>query len=64
MGKSDLTQVENTFLHTNEINKALADVDNKFLNKEGTTSFDKMDIDLEAWLEIFEDDQVKHEICH
>jgi len=64
MGKLDFVQQEKTFLHTNEMKKALADIDNKFLNKEGVNNSDTMDTDLEAWLEIFEEDEVKHEICH
>ena len=64
MGKVDFALQEKAFLHTNETNKVLSDIDNRFLNKQGADGLDKMDIDLDAWLEVFEDDQVKHEICH
>jgi len=64
MGKVDFALQEKAFLHTTEMKKALEDIDDKFVNRGESYNTDKMDIDLEAWLEVFREDEVKHEICH
>ena len=64
MGKVDFALQEKASLHTTEMSKALADIDSKFVSKAGSFSVEKMDTDLEAWLEVFKEDEVKHEGCH
>ncbi len=63
MSKLDLTLQEKTLLELNEINKDLVDVNDTLSNQENVNDFKKMDIDLEDWLEIFEEDQVKLQGC-
>ena len=63
MSKLDLTLQEKTLLELNEINKELVDVNDTLSNQENVNDFKKMDIDLEDWLEIFEEDQVKLQGC-
>ncbi len=63
MSKLDLILQEKTLLELNEINKDLVDVNDTLSNQENVNDFKKMDIDLEDWLEIFEEDQVKLQGC-
>ena len=63
MSKLDLTLQEKTLLELNEMKHDLIDVNDTLSNQEGVNGFKKMDIDLEDWLEIFEEDQVKLEGC-
>jgi hypothetical protein len=63
MSKLDLTLQEKPLLELNEINKDLVDVNDTLSNQENVNDFKKMDIDLEDWLEIFEEDQVKLQGC-
>jgi len=63
MSKLDLTLQEKTLLELNEMNQDLVNVNDTLSNQESVNSFKKMDIDLQDWLEIFEEDQVKLEGC-
>ena len=63
MSKLDLTLQKKTLLELNEMNKDLVNVNDTLSNQESVNSFKKMDIDLQDWLEIFEEDQVKLEGC-
>ena len=63
MSKLDLTLQKKTLLELNEMNQDLVNVNDTLSNQESVNSFKKMDIDLQDWLEIFEEDQVKLEGC-
>ena len=63
MSKLDLTLQEKTLLELNEMNQDLVNVNDTLSNQESVNGFKKMDIDLQDWLEIFEEDQVKLEGC-
>lgn len=63
MSKLDLTRQEKTLLELNEMNKELVNVNTTLSNQEIVNGFKKMDIDLQDWLEIFEEDQVTLQGC-
>jgi hypothetical protein len=63
MSKLDLTLTEKVSLELNEMKKDLANINDEFMNQEAKNSFNKMDIDLQEWLEVFEEDQVRLEGC-
>ena len=63
MSKLDLTLQKKTLLELNEMNKDLVNVNDTLSNQESVNSFKKMDIDLQDWLEVFEEDQVTVEGC-
>ncbi len=63
MSRLDLTLTEKVLPELNETNKDLLDVNDAFLNQERINDFKKMDIDLQDWLEVFEEDQVKVQGC-
>ena len=63
MSKLDLTLQKKTLLELNEMNKDLVNVNDTLSNQESINSFKKMDIDLQDWLEVFEEDQVTVEGC-
>ena len=58
MSKLDLALTEKVLLELNEMKKDLVDVNDVFLDQESINGFKKMDIDLQDWREIFEEDQV------
>ncbi len=63
MSRLDLTLTEKVLLELNEMNKDLVDVNDTFLNQESINGFKQMDIDLQDWLEVFEEDQVTLQGC-
>ncbi|MCO4845265.1 MAG: hypothetical protein KC427_04525 [Sulfurovum sp.] len=63
MSKLDLTLTEKVLPELNEMNKDLVDVNDAFLNHEHINDLKKMDIDLQDWLEVFEEDQVTVQGC-
>ncbi len=63
MSRLDLTLTEKVLLELNEMHKELVDVHDTFLNQESVNGFKKMDIDLQDWLEVFEEDQVTLQGC-
>ena len=63
MSRLDLTLTEKVLLELNEMNKDLVDVNDTFLNQESVNGLKQMDIDLQDWLEVFEEDQVTLQGC-
>ena len=63
MSKLDLALTEKVLLEVNEMNKDSVDVNDAFLNQESINGIKKTDIDLQDWLEVFEEDQVKLQGC-
>ncbi len=63
MSRLDLTLTEKVLPELNETNKDLVDVNDALLNQESINDLKKMDIDLQDWLEVFEEDQVKVQGC-
>ena len=63
MSKLDLTLQEKTLLELNDMNKDLVNVNDTLSNQESVNGFNEMDIDLQGWLEVFEEDQVRVEGC-
>ena len=63
MSKLDLALTEKVLVEVNEMKKDLVDVNDAFLNQESINGVKKMDIDLQDWLEVFEEDQVKLQGC-
>ena len=63
MSKLDLTLQEKTLLELNDMNKDLVNVNDTLSNQESVNGFKGMDIDLQGWLEVFEEDQVTVEGC-
>ena len=63
MSKLDLTLQEKTLLELNEMNKDFVNVNDTLSNQESVNGFKKMDIDLQDWLDVFEEDQVTLEGC-
>ena len=63
MSKLDLTLQEKTLLELNKMNKDLVNVNDTLSNQESVNDFKKMDLDLQDWLEVFEEDQVTLEGC-
>ena len=63
MSRLDLTLTEKVLPELNETNKVLVDVNDALLNQEGIHNLKKMDIDLQDWLEVFEEDQVTVHGC-
>ncbi|PHR54228.1 MAG: hypothetical protein COA44_13945 [Arcobacter sp.] len=60
MSKVDLALQEESLRYTKEF----LDTHNKSFNKSTVNESKESDIDLETWLEVFKDDEVKHEMCH
>jgi len=63
MSKLDLALTEKVLVEVNEMNKDSVDVNDAFLNQESINGIKKTDIDLQDWLEVFEEDQVKLQGC-
>lgn len=63
MSRLDLTLTEKVLLELNEMHKELVDVHDTFLNQESVNGLKQMDIDLQDWLEVFEEDQVTLQGC-
>lgn len=63
MSKLDLAPTEKVVIKLNEMNKELLDVHDTFLNQASVNDFNKQDIDLQDWLEVFEEDQVTLQGC-
>ncbi len=63
MSRLDLTQLEKVSPQSNEIYKVMAKINDMLTRKEGLEHFDKREIDLQEWLEVFEEDQVVFEGC-
>ena len=63
MSKLDLAPTEEVMIKLNEMNKELLDVHDTFLNQASVNDFNKQDIDLQDWLEVFEEDQVTLQGC-
>jgi len=63
MSKLDLTLQEKTLLELNDMSKDLVNVNDTLSNQESVNGFKEMDIDLQGWLEVFEEDQVTVEGC-
>ena len=59
MSRLDLTLTEKVLLELNEMNKDLVDVK----NQESINGLKQLDIDLQDWLEVFEEDQVTLQGC-
>lgn len=66
MSKLDLALQEKTLGKVSEIHKDLVNINKESMDQKGTKGidgFNKMDIDLQVWMEIFEEDQVTVEGC-
>lgn len=63
MSKLDLALTEKVLLEVIEMNKDSVDVNDAFLNQESINGIKKTDIDLQDWIEVFEEDQVKLQGC-
>ena len=63
MSKLDLAVREKELIEINEMRKDLVDVHDTFLNQESVNGLKQMDIDLQEWLEVFEEDQVTLQGC-
>ena len=63
MSKLDLTLKEKVFPELNKMNKALIDVNDTFMKQSKSDSLHPMELDLQIWREIFEEDQVKIHGC-
>ena len=63
MSKLDLAVREKELIEINEMRKDLVDVHDTFLNQESVNGLKQMDIDLQDWLEVFEEDQVTLQGC-
>lgn len=63
MSRLDLALTEKVLLELNEMHKELVDVNDTFLNQESVNGLKQMDIDLQDWLEVFEEDQVTLQGC-
>ena len=61
MSKLDYVQQEKVFLQVNETHKDALNIDAKLFNDNTNHGLD--DMHLEAWMEIFEEDQVTVEGC-
>ena len=58
MSKLDLALTEKVLIKANKMPKELVDVNDAFSNQESIDGLKQMDIDLQDWLEVFEEDQV------
>lgn len=63
MSRLDLTETEKVLPELNKTNKSLVNVNDAFLNQESINDLKKMDIDLQDWIEVFEEDQVTVQGC-
>ena len=63
MSRLDLEVQKKTLVKVNEIHKDLVNVNKESMDQEGINDSNKMDIDLQAWMEVFEEDQVTVEGC-
>jgi len=63
MSRLDFTVQEKVYFELNKQNRTTADTDSKFLKENDTLSKMQEEIDLQDWLEIFEEDQVKLQGC-
>lgn len=66
MSKLDLALQETILVKVNEIHKDLVNINKESMDQEdqkGINNSNKMDIDLQAWMEVFEEDQVTVEGC-
>ena len=63
MSRLDLEVQKKTLVKVNEIHKDLVNVNKESMDQEVINDSNKMDIDLQAWMEVFEEDQVTVEGC-
>jgi len=63
MSKLDLTLTEEVLPALNKMKHDLIDVNDTFMNKSNIDSLKPMELDLQIWREIFEEDQVKIHGC-
>ena len=63
MSKLDFTQQEKLPLEAHEVYKNFVSKSDLPSNKKLKNKSDNMDIDLQDWLEIFEEDQVQMQGC-
>lgn len=63
MSKLDLAQLDSILLQVNEMHKNLFDLNNDFLDKQVADNSSNEALDLQEWLEIFAEDEVKMEGC-
>ncbi len=63
MSNVDLNKQEELLLKTDKKHPDLAKTDETALYREGIEDADRTPVDEAEWLELFADDEVKHEIC-
>ena len=63
MSKLDLVLQESTLRKVNEMHKNLLDLNDDFFDQVVADNSNEEELDLEAWLEVFAEDQVKMEGC-
>jgi len=63
MSRLDLRLQKKVIGELNDMIKDPVDTDNAFFHEEGIASLDRMDTNLQDWLEVFEEDQVRVEGC-
>jgi hypothetical protein len=63
MSRLDVLETSKAFVEDNEIVKELMEVNDTFLKAEHIHIIDKEEIDLQFWIEIYTEDQVKVEEC-
>ena len=63
MSRLDFTVQEKVYFELNKQDRTTTDTDSKFLKENDTLGKMQEEIDLQDWLEIFEEDQVKLQGC-
>jgi hypothetical protein len=63
MSRVDFDQQEKVLLKTDEKYPDLARKDGKALYRKDVDDADRTPVDEQEWLELFADDEVKHDMC-